>query len=331
MKQQKIAQGKGALGVSKRLREKATNELNKAGFKDVATELRLGKTSKDTYEKLQAFTFKFARDYQLQKNVLRDPLFANDPRFRPFFLFKRFGYRQFDLFRRILGEEKSNPALILRLAASGLAGAAIIAPAKEMLARHLAGEDIYDEDFSIRHVYPYAKKGKYGRVKEELLDMSNIVDALAAVGAMGTVSDIIAAENTQQAIEFAITPVLRQDADKVYKTVLKFAEDTEDFGIGGAILRTPKNLSPVFGTGPRRIAQRGQTRRQREDFIKYRKGVVRGRILDSLINGNMRGAQKLIKEWNRVYAYDNAMLLDDVDFDDVWDRLIKRKIKAMSP
>ena len=330
LKQQGIAQGKGVLGASKKLREKAVNELKRAGFEDITTNLKLGETSKATYEKLQAFTFKFARDYQLQKNVLRDPLFANDPRFRPFFLFKRFGYRQFDLFRRILGEEKANPALILRLAASGVAGAAIIAPAKEMLSRFMSGEDVYSENFSIRHVYPAMKKGDYGKVQEELLNMSNIVDALASVGAMGTVTDIVAAENTRQAIEFAVAPVLRQDADKAYKSVVKFAADTEDFGIGGAIKRAPKNLAPIFGTGVRRLAQRVETKRQRSDYLKYRKGVIRGRILDSLIMGNTASAKKILGEWNRVYGYENPILLDDVDFDDVFDRLIKSKIKSLS-
>ena len=74
---------------------------------------------------MQDFAFKFSRDYQLQKNVLADPKFANDPRFRPFYLFKRFGYRQAELLLGF-GEERNNPALYLRLAASGAFGIGLI-------------------------------------------------------------------------------------------------------------------------------------------------------------------------------------------------------------
>ena len=285
------------------------------------------------YRKIQSYAFRFARDYQLQKSVLRDPLLANDPRFRPFFLFKRFGIRQADLFTRILSEENSNPFMYLRLAAGGYAGAAVIAPAREMLAEALSGTDIFNPNFSLKYEIPFLREGDAGR---ELKDIGpkDVIDSFATVGAMGIISDIIAAEDKLRAIQFAVTPVMYQDLNKIYDTVYKFSSEAfapGDYGIFGATRRLPKTISPVFGTGPRRLLQRLWTEKQKEDYTTYRKGPTRTRILDALLEGKRTEALEILREWNRVYGYENPIVFSEIDYDDMAKRYITKLEKRRRP
>jgi hypothetical protein len=80
--------------------------------------------------------YKFARDTQLQRNILEEPLVFNDPRFRPFVLFKKFGYKQFNWIRGQLGAElkRGNVFPMLRLASAGLFGGEFVTWARDKLA-----------------------------------------------------------------------------------------------------------------------------------------------------------------------------------------------------
>ena len=330
LKQQNIALGKGILGKNPSLRTKAVRELNRAGFKDIRTNFDLKTTNQNTYRKMQDFAFKFSRDYQLQKNVLADPKFANDPRFRPFYLFKRFGYRQAELFTRVLSEERNNPALYLRLAASGAFGIGLIMPAKELLSRFLAGEEIYNPDYNLTNTFEYLKDGSFVEGVSQY-GLGDVLKGMSQVGAVGTISDMLASESKLEAVEFALKPVIFADLDKGYQAVQRFFSDVDGYGIGGATRRTPKNLAPIFGTAVRRLAQNLQTEKQKEDYIKYRKGLVRSQILDALAVGNDKTSTRLLNEWNRVYGYQNPIMYDDVDYDDVAERIISKAEKRMRP
>ena len=296
---QKTATGKNIKSRIPKEKVKAIAELRKQGFDNfdkINLDLKKGKVSPENYRKIQSYAFRFARDFQLQKSVLQDPLLANDPRFRPFFLFKRFGVRQAGLFTKILSEENSNPFMYLRLAAAGYAGAAVIAPAREMLA--------------------------------------DVIDSFATVGAMGVISDIIAAEDKLRAIQFTITPVMYQDLNKIYDTVYKFSSEAfspGDYGIFGATKRLPKNISPVFGTGPRRLLQRIWTEKQKEDYTTYRKGPTRTKILDALLDGKRTEALEIMREWNRVYGYENPIVFSEIDYDDMTKRYITKLKKRQRP
>ncbi len=331
LKQQSIAQGKGALGKLQSQRTKAKMELKKAGFDDFNTNLSLKDPKSKTYDKLQKYAFTFARDFQLQKNVLRDPKFANDPRFRPFFLFKRFGYRQADLFSKVLREEGKNPAMYLRLAASGLFGLGLVMPAKELLSRFLAGEEIYDPKYNLNNTVLDIKQD--GSISEAIsqYSLNDVIDGIASVGAIGTVSDILAGESFLESVEFALKPVIFADLDKAYDATSRFFTDINGYGIGGAFKRTPKNLAPIFGTGVRRVTQRFATEKQEEDYVKYRKGLVRGQILDALAVGDNKTSIRLLNEWNRVYGFQNPIMYEDVDYDDVAKRIITKAEKRRRP
>tara|TARA_R100000458_G_C8276069_1_gene251243 strand:- start:25 stop:3993 length:3969 start_codon:yes stop_codon:yes gene_type:complete len=332
LKLQRTATGKNLQSKNANLRAKATMELRKAGFEkpDVILDLKNKNMKASDYDKIQQYAYTFARDYQLQKSVLRDPLIVNDPRFRPFFLFKRFGIRQYDLYKRILSEEGINPFLYLRLAAGGLAGAAVIQPAKEMLGELLAGKNIYDENFSLKYEIPFFREGeKGGQLKD--IGPKEILDSFAVVGTAGVVTDILAAEDPLRAVEFTLTPVIWQDLNKIYDTATRAYKESKDYGIYGAIRRTPKNLSPIFGTGPRRALQRAWTQKQREDFTTYRKGPTRTRILDAFLDGNYPKGEEIMREWNRVYGYENPIVWSDVDYDDLTKRYITKLEKRRRP
>ena len=119
---------------------------------------------------------------------------------------------------------------------------------------------------------------------------------MAQVGAVGTISDMLASESKLEAVEFALKPVIFADLDKGYQAVQRFFADVDGYGIGGATRRTPKNLAPIFGTAVRRVAQRFATEKQEEDYIKYRKGLIRSQILDALAVGNDKTSTRLLNE-----------------------------------
>lgn len=84
LKWQRIAK----TSTSQRRRDWAKSNLKGMGITNVNKKL--------TQKNLAGAMYEFSRDTQLQRNVFREPAFFNDPRFQPFVLFKRFGYRQFE-------------------------------------------------------------------------------------------------------------------------------------------------------------------------------------------------------------------------------------------
>ena len=117
--------------------------------------------------------YRFAVDSQLQKNVLRDPLIFNDPKWRALFLFKRFGVRQATMMKDMMMEEfkNGNPMPILRLMAGGGLGGEFVIWAKNKIKSEATGDAYYR--------------------KEDLLTVERFVNNLAAVGSFGIVSDVM--------------------------------------------------------------------------------------------------------------------------------------------
>jgi hypothetical protein len=288
----------------------AKENLKDMGVTDINQKLNQKVMSRAMYE--------FARDTQLQKNVMREPDFANDPRFRPFFLFKRFGYRQFEYLTRELNKEvrRGNAAIVLRLAAGGMAGGMFVNGAKRFFQDLISGEDIFDEQY---------------KVGEDEFGFNDILDNFGAVGAFGLVSDIVASESKWRALEFAAKPAIVQDALKAYDAMQKLMKDTEDFGLGfHTMQRSLKNIAPIFGTVPRRAAQQVQTKGQRESYVKFRYSKIHPRILDYMIDGNDRMARRLIREWNRSFP-ERPIMYDDIGPKAINRRLENKYEKQMNP
>ena len=288
-------------------------------------------TERQTLESM----YRFSRDAQLQRNVLNDPLFFNDPRFRPLVLFKRFGYKQFNWIRENMSQElaRGNILPMLRLGVGGFYGAQFVVWSKKALNAFLSGEEVYDEN---RLFVPGLPPGTILDTMGNDIntDMSkytwgDFLDHASSVGAFGFIADIVAAENKVRAVEFFLKPAIYQDASKAIDALLRIHEDIEDFGIGAG-KRSIKYLAPIFGTAPRRYAKQFETEGQRETYTRYRRGIIRGRALDALIDGRDKEASKIIESWNRANPYD-AFFYEDIGVDAIFDRLEKKYEKRAKP
>ena len=279
--------------------------------------------------------YRFSRDAQLQKNVLNDALIFNDPRFRPLFLFKKFGYKQFNWIREeLVSEAQSGNFLpMLRLGVGGFFGAQFVNTSKKGLNYALAewngdGErKVYDEN---RLFLPGVPKGTFlDNIDYSELTHSDYLDMAASVGAFGFITDIIASESKLRSLEFLAKPAIIQDGMKAVEAFVNIGKDTKDYGIG-AVKRIPKYILPIFGTVPRRFAFRLETEGQKKQYTKTRKGSVRQRILDNLIKGNEKEAVKLIKAWNNANPY-GMLYYEDYGVDAIYERLEYLAKKRATP
>lgn len=309
LKWQKIAQ----TSKVKARRDWAKSNLKSMGITDVKKKL--------TQENMSRAMYEFSRDTQLQKNVFREPAFFNDPRMQPFVLFKRFGYRQAEWVGRELKKEvfqNKNAAFALRLGVAGMAGGTFVQWAKRALSDFLAGKDVYDENYNIL-------------VEGEEYGLNDFVDAMASVGGFGIVSDIIASENKWRALDFALKPAVAQDASKAYTTLQKLLADMETFGPDWVVgQRALRNVAPVFGSVGRRLVSRFETEGQRKNYVKYRFGAIRSRVLDYMIDENDRMAKRLIREWNNSFP-ERPFMYDDIGPEAINDRLMNKYKKQMNP
>ena len=311
---------------SKLRREWAKTNLQQMGIKNINKKL--------TQKNLAGAMYEFARDTQLQKNVFREPAFFNDPRFQPFVLFKRFGYRQFEWLQGELRKEVSqgNLAILLRLGIAGFAGGQFVGWARNALADLLSGKfdnsifgqeigtakDVYSEGYS------YSIDGKN-------FTLADYIDSLASVGAMGIVGDILASESRWRALEFAAKPAIIQDAGKAYTALQKLITDIETFGPTGITLqRSVRNIAPMAGSAARRVLERFETPKQRQDYVKFRLGRTRAKILDAMIDGDDAFANRLIKQWNNSFP-ERILTYEDIGPEAINQRLLTKYKKQINP
>ena len=293
------------------------------------------RAAKQTERQTLEAMYRFSRDAQLQRNVLNDPLFFNDPRFRPLILFKRFGYKQFNWIRENLSKElmRGNVLPILRLGVGGFLGAQFVTWSKKALNSFLAGEEVYDENrLFLPGLPPGTVLDTMGNdINTDMSEYTwgDFLDHAASVGAFGFIADIAAAENKLRAVEFFLKPAIYQDASKAVDALQRIYKDIDDYGMGAG-KRSVKYLAPMLGTVPRRLAKRFETEGQRETYTKYRRGIIRGRILDALIDGKDKEASKIIMAWNRANPYE-AFFYEDIGVDAIFDRLEKKYEKSLKP
>ena len=295
-------------------------------------------------QKLEAM-FKFARDSQLQRNVLEEPLAFNDPRFRPFFLFKKFGYKQTNWIKDNLTAEvkRGNLLPILRLGAAGMIGGELILWSKDKISELLSGQPVYDEN---NYLFPFLKEGTpMGADTEEDMSkftMDDFLDRVSSVGAFGVITDIVANENRLRALEFAFMPAIIQDLDKVWDASQRTIEDMGEYGTLGSLQRLPKYLGPLLGTITRRGISRGETPGQKQTSITYRKGLTKSKILDALIDGDSNKASRLVNAWNKTYGeyvgvsrsgnpVYGAIFAEDISNKVITDRIINKARKRANP
>jgi len=312
-------------------REWAINTLKELGIDNY----RKAPTERQLLESM----YRFSRDSQLQRNVLTEPLVSLDPRWRPFFLFKKFGYKQFNWIREQLLAEVSRGNLfpMLRLGVAGMAGGEFVSFARDSLAELISGGEVYDKN---RYMFPYLTKGTAMSDigADQYIDMSEFtiddyVDRFASVGAFGIVGDIVANENKIRAIEFAGKPAIVQDLDKIWSAMTRTIEDTKDYGLGAAF-RMPKYVAPVLGTIPRRGLERFERKfapGQREAYVKRIKQLRLSDIKDAIIEGDSNKATRLIFDYNRTFGSENPIGYEDYDADAITERIINKAKKRANP
>jgi len=324
---QPVAQGKGT-GVFKFRQNWARQNLRDLGLTNI---------NKITDRQKAEAMYKFARDTQLQRNILEEPLVFNDPRFRPLFLFKKFGYKQFNWVRGQLGNElkRGNVFPMLRIASAGLLGGEFVSYARDWLAEFYAGREVYDEneyflDFGNLKDVAFGDRKINSLVNVDRMTWGDVLDRFASVGAFGVGMDIVASENTIRALEFAGKPAVVQDFDKIWTAMTKTWENIGEYGGIGALQRMPKYVAPVLGTVPRRLAEQIEPEGQRKAYVKYRKGLTRARILDHLIDGDSIKATRLLNNWNRTFPQ-SPLLYDDISVDEITKRIILKAKKRANP
>ena len=73
-----------------------------------------------------------------------------------------------------------------------------------------------------------------------------------------------------------------------------------------------------------------ETEGQKETYIKYRRGIVKGRMLDAFLDDNEKEAVKIMKAWNNAYP-EQYFSVDDLSADALFDRAMKKAEKRMNP
>lgn len=275
-----------------------------------------------TDNKLSQAMFRYATDSQLQRNVLADPIFSNDPKWRPFFLFKRFGFRQMVFIKDMLKRELSrgNFMPMARLAAGGmLAGSGVIWATNTI-------KDIISNE-------PRFRETGYFNAKDLDEFTEILLTDLAYIGAFGMLSDMAEVSNIKelrQAAAFAVEPVIISDIRKFYGASTKFLEDWEKYGDGYlATQRNISNLMSPLGTYPREITKRFKTEAQKELAEDSRKGKMRTQIYELFFDGRPEVAQKRFNIWNKNHP-DNELKHHDIFSRRGYMTFLKRKADAFA-
>ena len=339
----KTANGKSALldigiptpfgGTKRNRRNWAIKNLESLGIKDPNTNL---KNKKGKQLELEAM-YRFSRDSQLQRNVINEAPVMLDPRWRPFFLFKKFGFKQMNWMREqlLMEVERGNLFPMLRLAVGGMAGGEMVSWARDSLAEYIAGQKVYDDNrylyaHNLPEAVPMTSYGMSQGVDMRDFTIDDFVDRFASVGAFGMIGDIVANENRVRALEFAFKPAVVQDFNKIWSAMTRTLEDTKDYGIGAA-LRMPKYLGPLIGTIPRRGLERIEPAGQREAYVKRLKQIRLPEIKEALLEGDNKQATRIINNFNNAFGNENPILPEDYDPTKLTDFLIRKIKKRQNP
>ena len=278
--------------------------------------IRLG-ISKESYAKeslsnsnIENAMYKFAKDSQLQKDILKDPLMFNNPKLRPLFIFKRFGYRQAKYFKDVMNREirMGNVLAPLRLAVGGMFGAQFIGWAKDGLIKWYSGEDVVRAD----------KEG-----------WDKLAEAMSRVGAMGFFSDLIDAEDKLAAIKFLVTPVMLSDMEKIYSGTESLLYNLDTWGFNSiALQRSVKGYADILGAVPKQAAKRIEPPGQKKRSISSQKGRLRTKIFDLFLEKKPKEARKHIIAWNKSRP-SNPFTPYDISDSDIYQYVARKaRIKA---
>ena len=253
----------------------------------------------------------FAKSSQLQRDFLSEPFWASNPKSRPFIMFKSFGYKQAGMISQSIKREMKlgNPLIFLRLGLAGMAGGSFVNWAKDGIYTFLSGREVYREDDT---------------------KMNEFIENLASVGAFGVLTDFIDAEDFYGSVEFLVTPPFISDLNNATQALKTFTKELDEWGLTQTPFRKAfYKASPIFGSLPKRVAERYvATEQQKRDSEKTRKGNLRTKIIDLMLEGKGELAKKKIMQWNKIHPY-NPFTYDNVGHKAVYRRALQKRMKKI--
>ena len=287
----------------KKRREWAQDKLSRMGLK----------SDKPLSEKdIIRGTNKYARDMNLQKDVIQDPLIMNNPRAQWFFQFKRFGYRQAKLIDSVLRQDLKNGNVLslIRLGLAGYAGGTAVSIAKKYFKEFLSGEPSFD---------PSAKLPE---------DFEELIEGISSVGALGMFGDMLSsavdvAESPTKAMAFMISPPVLSSAENIMDFFLKLEKDSQIYG-SDMVARMPSRVAGLLGTVPKELIKRIEPEGMAEERLEGRKSFTVKKINKYLDSGLYDKAYGIAEAWNSTHP-NNPISPRSISLKNVLKRMMKRE------
>ena len=311
----KAVKGKGLMGKSANYRKWAESKLRQFDIDPKKSRLL-----DEDYIKAMS---KFARKTQLQKDILEDPLWFNNPKVRVFTQFKRFGYRQFNYLKDLFTHDIShgNVMPILRLGIAGVAGGTIANKSKDWMRGIASGEKTINPDSSMPE------------------DLSDIVENLAGVGAFGFMGDVVSSTMEEgrtysNALKFLAYPPFISDMENMLTKFLPAIESDFKEYRGDALLRAPTRILRLTGSSLlREGSKRLETDGMKLSRIKSTRSRRLVKILDMLEKSESPNdydkAIGEVRAWNKSFPQ-YPILSPDINVKKIYQRKLRRyKKKAL--
>ena len=283
---------------------------------------------------------KFSRDTQLQRSIQKDNILFNHPDFKPFLLFKRFGYRQAQFTKDLIKREwlNGNVMPILGLGAAGFGGTFFVQPFKEAISGVLGGDvkiidgDLTNGEFSTKIAKQFNTRNKRVRwLRDGLRDGitgEEWIEGMTSIGSLGMIGDIVGSDNTWSTIKFIATPVFVSDFNRALSALETTLRKTETFypSLYEPAVAGFKRLAPVFGGVVTQAARRLETPKMEIDRLKQRRKETIEAALDKV--GFGQDAFELIDDYNKSIGYlspELTIYYDDISIWKVYERVAKRQ------
>tara|TARA_R110002020_G_scaffold121692_2_gene276532 strand:+ start:6576 stop:10139 length:3564 start_codon:yes stop_codon:yes gene_type:complete len=283
-----IAMGKSGLftgtGIPKSLRDKIRKETTAGKAREAWAKDKLQNdygiifNSKDlTTEQLTRGAIRYSRDTQLLRNHTKELLWMTHPKFRPFVVLKSFPLKQAKFIKDQLRNELAygNVMPVMRLAVAANVGGTALLHSYDFIQKKLSGRDDYD-----------------------FRNAENVIDRIAAVGAMGIMGDFLAAESKMQNLRFTVTPVIMSDIEKLWTATSQLINESGDYGVAGASRRSITRYSRILGSNMNNLAKRAESAEQTKGKLKYQRTKINKQIIELVYQGRDKKARQVLTNWN---------------------------------
>ena len=283
-----IAMGKSGLftgtGIPKSIRDKIRKETTAGKAREAWAKDKLqndygivfnGKNL--TTEQLTRGAIRYSRDTQLLRNHTKELLWMTHPKFRPFVVLKSFPLKQAKFIKDQLRNELAygNVMPVMRLAVAANVGGTALLHSYDFIQKKLSGRDDYD-----------------------FRNAENVIDRIAAVGAMGIMGDFLAAESKMQNLRFTVTPVIMSDIEKLWTATSQLINEAGDYGVAGASRRSITRYSRILGSNMNNLAKRAESAEQTKGKLKYQRTRINKEIIELVYEGRDKKARQVLDNWN---------------------------------